>query len=254
MKSHATAALCVLVVLSGCSVLSGGPPPSDQRALDARNRTAAAVEDVSTYRFSLDARIQASDGDERRTVDVTGSGAVDREARRMATNATADGETRSAYLDGRTAYRECPRPWGRWDEVDASESVEWLTLTPLGRQVELLERTEVYWEGTETVDGTETAVVRAHPSEETLTSLPDVGGSGTGDLSGANVDDATFRMWIDDGTSLPVRSVLRIEFSARGGSGDVEIATRFHGYGEPTEISIPEEARTEQWETGCPGE
>lgn len=252
-----TCLLALLVVLSGCSVLPGGPPPSDERAVDVRNRTVAAVDSVSTYRYSLYARVSASDGDRTRTVTVNGEGAVDRRQRRMESTATAESDTgerstRSLYVDGRTVYTECSDPWDGWGVESASESVDWFTLTPLGRQLELLERTNVYWGGNRTLDGNRTLLLVTHPSRRTLASLPDVGQT-AGDYSRGNFANVTFKVWVDARTDRPVKSELRFELSVKDASGVGSLTTRYRAYGEPANVSLPSSTRTDRHELGCPG-
>ncbi len=249
----AVPAVALLVVLAGCSVLPGSQPPSDERALDALNRTTAAVEEVPTYRFAIDARVAASDGDRSRTVHVAGEGTVDRPARRMVSNATAEGETRAQYVDGRTTYTECPDPWDGWGVENASGSAEWFEATPLGRQLALLEATDVYWGGNETLDGDRTWRIVAHPSKRALDELSTTGRTGVGDLARANVQNATLELWVDAETGLPVKSEFVVELSTRGASATAELTTRFHRYDEPATVSLPRSTRTDQYELGCPG-
>ncbi|RDI69795.1 hypothetical protein [Halopelagius longus] len=245
--------VALLLLTAGCSALTDDRPPSDERAVDATAKAASALDPVSTYRFALDGTVRASDGDRTRTVDVDGEGVVDTRQRKMASNATVDGRTRRQYLDGYTTYAECAEPWDGWSVENASNSTEWTKLTPLGRQVEILQRSNVYWEGNRTVDGNRTAVVVAHPSKRTLTSLPSVGRTAT-DLSEADVDNATLRMWIDAETGRPVKSELDVSLSTGGASGELEATTRYYGYGEPANVTIPSSARTDRYEIGCPGE
>jgi hypothetical protein len=60
-------------------------------------------------------------------------------------------------LTGYTAYRECARV-GR-ERENLPRSARWLGYTPIGEQLAPLDRTDVYWRGTGTVDGTEAAVL-----------------------------------------------------------------------------------------------
>jgi hypothetical protein len=254
MPSRLPVVVALLLLVSGCSALPGGRAPSDERALDVRDRALSSVENVSTYRFTVDGRVSASDGDRTRTVEVTGRGAADRRQRRMVATTAADGSNRSTYVDGRTVYTRCAEPWDGWSVENASDSTEWLGLTPLGRQLAILERSAVYWGGAETRDGQQTLRIVAHPSKETLASLPDVGGTTANDYSSANVQNATFEVWVDARTGRPVESRFRIELSTGGASGVAELRTRYRGYGEPVSISLPPSTQTDQYELGCPGE
>lgn len=247
------AVLALLLVLSGCGALPGGQPPSDERAVAERERAVSALDSVSTYRFAMDGTVSASDADRTRTVDVSGEGVVDRRRQRMLSNATADGTTRSVYLDGYTSYTECAEPWNGWGVDNASESTAWFDLTPLGRQMALLRESNVYWGGNETLDGTRTSVIVAHPSEETLASLPDTGRTTNG-LSRGDVENATVRVWVDSETGRPVKSELSIALSAGGASGTVDVTVRYRSYDEPVNVSLPSSTRTDRYELGCPGE
>lgn len=246
------AVVALLLVLSGCGALPSGQPPSDERAVDERERVASALDSVSTYRFTVDGTVSASDGDRTRTVDVSGEGVVNKRRQRMRSNATADGTTRSRYLDGYTSYTECPE-WDGWGVDNASESTAWFDLTPLGRQMALVRESTVYWGGNETLDGTRTFVLVAHPSKETLTSLPDIGRTTQTDLSRANIENATVRLWVDSETARPVKSDLHIDLSTGGASGTVDVTVRYHSYDEPVTVSLPASTRTDRYELGCPG-
>lgn len=243
-----------LVALSGCSALPflGGPPPSDERAVETRERVVAAVESVPTYRALLDGRASAAGEGRTRSLSIRGESVVDRRNRRMVSRVTVDGSTRRTYVDGRTVYTECGEPWGGWGVENVSESVEWFTATPLGRQVALLERTNVYWGGNRTVEGTPASLLVAHPTERTLASLPDARPSPAA-LSRANVENVTVRMWVDDRTGLPIRSTFRLEIASRDASVVAEIRTAFRDYGDPVTVTVPPSARTDQYELGCPG-
>jgi hypothetical protein len=247
------ALLALLVVTAGCSALSESQPPSDQRALDVQNRTLTAAENVSTYRYTIDVHVSATDGTDSRAVGIDGHGVVDYRAEQAVANATTAGETRSVYVDGDTVYTECPSPWDGWGVENASEEIAWAELSPLGRQLSLLERTNVYYQGNRTLDGNRTILVVAHPSQQTLQSLPDTGSRSSVDFSDANVDNATFELWVDPQTDRPVRTELRIEVSSSDASGVAEIETRFRDWNEPASISIPDSTRTDQHEFGCPG-
>lgn len=257
-------ALAVLLVTAGCSsVLGPSRPSSDQRALDAVNRSQEAVADVESYRFTLDGHVAATDGDERVSFDVTGEGAVNVSRQRLNATARADDgsapapmhdETRSAYVTGYTAYTECRVGWGR---ENLTRSTPWVDHTPLGQELALLNRTDVYWRGTETVNGTEAAVVVAYPTKEELRSVADAQGAGAADFEDANVQNVTETVWFDTETWRPlkVKREVRVEqgvFSSSSATATVTL--RFIGYDRPTNVSRPSFDPDETWETDCPGE
>lgn len=245
----------LLLLTAGCSTLTGGTDraPSDPRALDVRNQTVAAVENVSTYRYDVDADVTATDGDERRSVGIAGEGAVSRPDRLLAANTTTTDQTQSAYLVDRKSYTQCPEPWGGWSVRNASESADWFDLTPLGRQVTVLERSHVYYRGTDTVDGNETALVVAYPTVDTLQSLPDSPTTSSSDLTQENVDNVTYRMWVDPDSGHPVATEFDIEVSKGSASATAVLRTEFDAYDEPADITVPDISADERRELGCPG-
>lgn len=245
------ALLVTLIALAGCGMLGDDQPPSDDRALEVRNETVDALADVDTVRMSMDADVSASADGRSRSLSADGDGVANRTARVMRMNTSVQGRTVTSYLDGRTTYTECPSPWSGWGTQNQSNDVEWLSLTPLGRQVELFEQTNVYWDGTATVDDEETAVIAANPSQETLSSLP---GESQTDLANAdaNVENITAKLWVDQETSRPVRSLLQIQISGDGGEATANVMINYDEYGVPVGVSVPE-ITGETWDNGCPG-
>lgn len=253
MRSALRALLfAALLVTTGCLGLFGPDrPPSDQRAVDAVDRSVAALADVDTYRFSLDGEARASRGDEQVRVDVTGEGVVDVAGRRMNVTTRARDATRTVYVSNRTAYTECARMgWGR---QNLSASTRWVNVTPAGEQFALLDRTDVYWRGTETVNRTEAAVVVAYPTKEELQSVARARGTELTDLSGANVQNVTVTVWIDAETNLPLKARRDVELKRNGVAGSATVTFRFSGYDEPATVTRPAFDEDSVWEMGCPG-
>lgn len=251
MRLLPSIALAVLLVLAGCNGAS--QPPSDDRALDALNRTEESLDSVSTYRFATEMRVSASKGDRSRTVSVSTDGGVDVANRRMHAVTAVEGETRDVYVDGYESYTECSSPWDGWEVENLSESASWASFAPAGRQVELLDRTNVYWRGTETVDGNRTLVVVAYPSKQTLVDLQRRGRATAPDLQNANLKNATVKLWIDAETGLPAKSLLDIELKQNGATATARATTTYSGYGDPVNVTVPSSTRTNQREFGCPG-
>lgn len=254
--------LAVVLVTAGCSAVFGSSrPPSDGRALDAVNRSQESLAAVESYRFTLDGHVTATDGEERASFDVAGEGVVNVSRQRLnATARASDGstfvhdDTRSAYVTGYTAYTECRVGWGR---ENLTRSTPWVGHTPLGRELALLNRTDVYWRGTDTVNGTEAAVVVAYPTEEELQSVADARGTGAANFEDANVQNVTETVWFDTETWRPlkVQREVRIEggvFSSSRATATVTL--RFTGYDRPTDVTRPAFDPDETWKAGCPGE
>lgn len=252
MPRTAFALLCtVLIVTTGCLGVFDRRPPSDDRAVEARERFAAAVDDADSYRFESRIGVVATAGDESRSVRATGEGVVSRSERRIRSTGESGGDHRRSYTRNYTAYRECAEPWGGWGVDELDESTPWVEYTPLGRYRAILNDSRVYWGGTETVDGTETVVVVAHPTKEALTSTTS-SRAGT-DLGGVDLKNATLKLWLDRESDLPVRSLLRIEIERGGATGTATVRTTYADYGAPVNVSTPAGFYGERYELGCPG-
>ena len=252
MRTLPSIALVVLLVLAGCN---GGVshPPSDDRALDALNRTETALESVETYRFATEMRVTASKGDRSRSITVTGEGAVDVPNRRIHAVTEVESETLDSYVDGYTSYTECADPWGGWGVENLSESASWRSFAPAGRQVELFDRANVYWRGNATVDGNRTHLLVAYPSKKTLVDLQRRGRATAPDLQGANLKNVTVKLWVDAETGLPAKSLLSIRLKQDGATAVARATNTYSGYGDAVNVTVPDSTRTDPWETGCPG-
>lgn len=257
----AALALATLLVTSGClGVLGPSRPPADERAVDALDRSRTALEDVTSYRVAVDGRLRADADDERLRIRISGTAPVNVTSRRMNATLTLEehggtvplssGGTRSTHVDGYTAYSECARMgWGR---QNLSRDVPWRTYAPIGQQLALLDRTPVYWRGTETTNGTEAAVVVAHPTVGELRSVPSVRGTDATDFEAANVQNVTVRVWIDRETHLPIRAERRIRVRANGDTATAAVTYRFREFGERVTVRRPAIESGVQWEFGCP--
>lgn len=187
-----------------------------------------AVDPVSTDQFSIDGHVRASDDDRTPTVTVTGEGTGSNDARRRRGPPRVppvDVPRRSDWL-----HRVLEALDG-WGVENASGSVEWFTLTPLGRQLGLLEHTTVYWGANRTLDGNLTVVLAADPSKRTLPSLPDVSRTPR-DLPVGTIENTTFELRVDAPTDRPAVSKLGIETSVGDASGVAEFTTRYRAYGD----------------------
>jgi len=243
---HVAVAVCVL--LAGCSLL-GPSHTRDERATAALENASDALNGTDTYHFESDLSVVATVDDRTERVRVDLVGGVDTAARELWTSATRDGETYESYVLNRTAYRECggPGPWWGKEEVEG----DWDVRTPARRQLELLRSGSLFWNGTETVDGESAVVLVGEPTSKALTryserrSQPVVGGP--------NVQNARLRVWLDAETHRPLRTRLRFEVTQGGTTATATMTTRFSGYGDPVDVTVPPEARADAIEMGCPG-
>jgi len=214
--------------------------------------------DVGSYRTTVDGEVVATAEDERVSFRIRGEVLVNVTSQRL--NATArveglpganpGGDPSETYLDGYTAYMECARVG--WERRNLSRSEPWLDYTPLGQHLALLNRTEVYWRGTDTVDGRNASVVVAYPTKEDLEAV-DLRSVGMAErLESATVENLTVTVWLDVGTDRPIRIRRDVVGSQDGATARANGTYRFTDFDAPTHLGAPEIDGT-TWATGCPG-
>lgn len=250
LRSLGPVLLALLLTTSGCLGVIDSRPPSDDRAVDLRDRVGESIAGVESYRFDSFVSVAAADGESSRSVTADGEGAVNHSTKHIRSVAETDGEERRGYVVDYTAYRECSEPWDGWGVEDLDEETPWRHFAPLGRTFELLNQSRVYWRGTETVNSTETAVVVAHPTAEAFSSVAD---RPDASVSTRGLQNATLTVWVDRETALPVRSRLEIDVKRGGATAGATVTTDYVDYGEPVTVSVPDSVYTDRHELGCPG-
>lgn len=241
------ALVVVLGLLAGCTVLESEPTREDE-AVDALADAMAAAEDVETYEYQSEMTV--TDGTD--SIDVSMVGTVDAEGEAAHTIVTYQGETHESYRIGETTYQECPDPWGGWGVEHGESETDWLTGTPLGSYLGLLESGDLSYEGAETVDDRETVHLVGSPPPGEFDD--EAGGSPLPlDLGGPSVDDATVEIWLDAETDRPVKATVEIEVSERGETATSTITTTFGAYDETESVELPHEVADDAREDGCPG-
>ncbi|MFB6165348.1 MAG: hypothetical protein ABEJ31_09345 [Haloarculaceae archaeon] len=246
---HALLAVCLLT--AGCSVL-GPDHTRDERAEAALENATDALAATETYRFESNLSVSATADSRTKRIDARVTGVVDAAARAVRSNTTSDGESRRTYVLNRTVYRECVSPWDGWGVEDLDDDTEWASRTVAHRQLSLLETGSLYWNGTETIDGERVAVVTGEPTTDALADYRNERSQPL--LGGASVDDAELRAWIDPDTGRLRRTRLHVTVSKGDNSAATTAVTTFGEYGEPVTIDLPDGARTNQHELGCPGD
>jgi hypothetical protein len=245
----------VMLVTTGCLGIFGSAPsrpPSDQRALNAINRSQAATATITSYRVSIDSHVKTTGSDDSRSITATGSGVVDVRQQRLKATTHIRAETRGTYITSEARYSECPRMgWGR---ENLTQSVQWLNYTPLGQQLALLARTDVYWRGTEPVNDTEAAVVTAFPTEKELQSVTTGPGLGQAGIGSGNINfqNATVTVWISTKTARILKTRYKMRVSRGGTTAVGTITTRYTDYNEPVTVTRPFD-KAAVWQWGCPG-
>ncbi|WP_276272734.1 hypothetical protein [Haloarcula litorea] len=243
------AALALALVLAGCSVL-GSDPVREQRAVDRLNATEERAETVESYRYRLSFTATTGDGDTR--LSGSGQGAANVTSRRLVTNMTVDGRETATYVVGDTAYTECATPGAFWGKENLTTEGDWTRVSPLGRQLALLSTGDLYFNGTETVDGRETVHISGEPSKDALQEYRE--GASSGSLfGGPSVDRTRLHLWVDAETNRPVRSRFVVTVSGNDETATVRLTTRFGEYGAPVRVTVPEDARDSAFRGGCPG-
>lgn len=240
-------ALLVVVVIAGCVGLGGEPPVREKQAVDVLESARDRAQQVDTYRFELSLAGETSE--DGRIVEANGQGRVNVTARTLAANTTANGERAAAYIDNDTAYEQCARPGSFWGERRVTAD-NWTAATPLGRHLVLLTSGDLYYNGTERVDGREVIHLSGRPS---LEAIEETSGAGTTDLpSGADVDQLTLDAWVDAETHRLSRSRMVISISRDDRRATVTLTMDFHSYGEPVGVTVPADARDAFFDGGCP--
>ncbi len=241
------AALALLVVLAGCSLLAP-EPPRDDRAVAELEAAQRALEAVESYRYESDLHAVARDDGRTERVDATVAGAVDRTTRRMNGTTRQDGRTAEHYLLNRTAYRQCGRGMGFWGAENRSAE-DWDRLTPAARQLSLLETGALRHGGTATVDGRDATLLVGEPPAKALRQYRDERSQPL--FGGPNVRNVTMAVWLDAETSRPVETALSFEVGGRDGSATASMTTRFRAYDEPVAIELPAEVEEVLLDLGC---
>ena len=255
-RSLAVLLLAALIATSGCvGSIGDSRPASDREAQDALNRTRAALEEVTAYRArSEGSAIMRGDGREV-SATTTGEVVVNVSSREMNSTGRLDDPStplpgvRRTYVNGYTAVTEC-RLAG-WGQRNLSTSRDWFAYTPIGEQLAVLALTPVYWAGTERLDGTETAVIEAHPTKRELVSGPGLWTMQPDDPDRADLRNATVRLWVSTETWLPRR--IDWESTWRAGGARVTLSSTwwFEAYDEPVAISRPSIPASDLREHGC---
>lgn len=260
-------AVGVLALLALIGTVGGGLasiqyhtlPASDPGAIAVTERSIAALQSVTAYTYTVSGRVTATKGTRRRSIDVTGSGAVNRTTRRLRIELSGDDDHEALYVDGYTRYEPCP--WSRFENVEDAwygtaldRNYSWWRYTTLGNLRRLQRMSRVYDRGHATVAGASTRVLVFRPDLNRLRALqrrlrP------RDDISTperAWVRNVTVRVWLSTDTHYPVK--LRVtRVSHTGPLFGVKVVERFaytYDYG-PTAVEPP--PRRVPNRTACPG-
>lgn len=239
-----------LFVTSGCLGFIGeSRPPSDQQALDALDRSRAALDNVTSYRARTAGTAEGSLDNREVTASLRGEATINVTARKLGGTADVRDRTRQVYVTGYTAYKECRLAgWGR---RNLSESRPWFEFTPIGEELAVLDRTPVYWRGTERLNGTETAVIVAHPNEEELQAAPNLLALRVLNPEDVRIDNTTLTLWISTETWRPMQAHREIRARQNGATIRLTATWQFDRYNVPAVIGRPSFDESDVREHGC---
>lgn len=244
-------AVALLVLTAGCASSLADPPTREDRAVARLDDARAALDAVETYRYDGTARIVATDGGREERAEFRIDGAVDVAARKERNTVVSAEENRSAYRIGERVYRECSAIAVSWGVENRTVDGDWVEATPAGRHLELLESGALRVAGGGTVAGRNATVLAGRPSTGAVERYVEVTPRRL--IGGPQLRQPRVRVWIDNRTARPLRSVLTFEVAGGDASASASIRTRYRDYDEPVTIELPAEALEEPWSGSCPG-
>jgi len=257
--SRRTLALAVLVVaasLAGCSALSddGGSPSGDADAItsDAADEMAAA----ESYRLSGTIEQTISANNQEQTATVSSTAVFDRTDRTFrierSTNTAGQVVETASYLLNGTLYERNPnyeRAYGSaWVKLDVADRLTetWRAQDTLTRQRILLENATVSYEGTETVNGTETDVIAVDGDEAAFEDLVERRVGGVGSSANVTVEEVSFTHYVSTETDRLRRATGTLEMELASGQQSLsqtqEFDLTFSDYGAGVDVTLPDGA------------
>lgn len=229
----------------------------DADAEAVREDVLAALDAVETYRVNATFhRTQTANG-VTRNVTVESQSVFDRSARELRTRETTTGAGQSVssttYLVNGTLYQRSPQfvqayssQWVRVPVENVSE--RWRMLDTVTRQRWALSNASVSVLGGRTVDSTEAYVLEVDVDEAAYNRLLENRLAQPGANVSVNVSEARFRYTVaaDSGRLIESTGTVQSTLTGQGQSVALEerFTLRFHGYGDPVSVTLPEAADT----------
>lgn len=250
MPAPRSALLVLIVVLAGCT---GGQPQSDPAAERIVNESVDALQRVDSYRYTIDGTVEITQGDQSRSIRISGSGVLNATQQRMRSTARGDGDNKTAFVDGDTVYVSCPSSrFGNVDDAwypasNLSTDGSWRDATDLavGR---FLQGVPVSDAGNDTLDGNRTRVVVALPSPDQFRDLESRLTVQSGEnLNRGRIQNVSVRVWFDAKTDRPHQIRYEVRSSVDGATLRQRQTVRFQY--QPATVSLP---RTVPTEDACP--
>lgn len=233
----AVIAVALLVVGAGCvgsGTSTDATPDSESERIVASSTS--AIENVSTYQFTLSLSVETDD----RTVAIESDGVVNLAEERMRMNYTQSSSLRTVettqYIVGDTQYVE---QFGMWRQRDVSDEDIWSEDNQMDRQRKLLADSAVTLAGNETVNGRSAYVLEIDPSDEVAQELA---ASGENARSDAEISDVTITQYVDHESDLPLKMTMDYEVEQDGDTAEAELVLTMSHFDEPTNITVPSAA------------
>jgi len=259
----------LLIASAGCSSIGSQASPADPDESPAAGTSTPdgeeiqasavdAMDAVETYRVEVnESRTVVANLERQIAIEQTVT--VDRESGSLhvAANQSAAGQTVALdiYLVDGTLYQRSPayvRQFStEWLEVDTAENLTLVrdALDPLGRHQRILEATDVTFNGTETVDGSQVYRLETTSDPDRLEDVFAEQVSGPGNQlneSTYSISNASFTFWISTETNRPVKAEGAIDstVSAQGRTVSLEQALSFrYDYESDSSVELPEAAK-----------
>lgn len=224
-------AVAVLVVTAGCA---GFGDTGVASAEEVRQDAVASMADVETYRMEMNVTLHANG----QTLPMAMTGTFNRTGETAQMTTTVRGQSVESYVDGTTMYLQTPTGWQVRDVADRNP---WNESLALERQRAILESADITELGEDTVDGEPVYVVQIDPDPERVKQV--VARQQNRNFDDVSIRDVTYTQFVHRETGRLVGVEMNMTMTVSGQSADVTATMTFSGYDEPTDITIPEDAR-----------
>lgn len=227
----AIAFVLLLVGASGCSALQSG----GGQAAEIRDQSTSAMQEVSSYNFTMDMSMQAQQG---RTLDLSSTGTIDLENREMYMEMSFLGQDVTQYIVGNTQYIHV---MDQWQQQDISDQNIWDQQNQLQQQRQIFESGEVSLEGNTTIDGEQVYEVSVQPDPSEVEDIVRQNqGQGAAQFS---VEDVSYTIYVRHSDYLLKRVEADMTLSVRNQQADAQFTMTFSDYGIDPNIQVPQDAQ-----------
>lgn len=224
---------------------------NEQPALDGevqpdtlRLNALETMDSVETAAFTMQMEMEMSD----QTIDLSSEGVMDYESQKMRMEMEMGGmvgeQSITQYVVNETMY---VKAMGEWQKQDAAEMNIW-ERNELSQQQALLENSSVEISDTRSYQGHSVHVVNVDPDEETIQEIMASGGAGNaaggefGPAAQPSVSDMAVTQYIDTETNHVRYSEIVVSMETMGEEVDMTMTMTFDEFGEPVDITLPDEA------------